>query len=223
MEHRATLLKVMLLAGHLQNLIALPCTPPANIESAKRAVIDYYTSGQFDLECEGVIDKALQYFVAHDTTFNANKTVIFDIDETALSNFEHFSSVEFCRNCYAQMRQELPIKSPIPAIPAVKRLYDFLVERSYHIIFLTNRRHAHYEVTYNNLIVAGYHTFDRLITKEEIYKHLSPQEFKAQQRALLVNAGFDIVASVGDMPGDFVGGNTGYHVRIPNYLYEGRY
>ena len=106
-----------------------------------------------------------------------------------------------------------------PAIPQVKELYDFLLDKGSRIIFLTGRNLPEYEVTYRNLIKEGYTTFDTLITQREYELELSAQEFKSVKRKELVEKGYEIIGTVGDQWSDLEGEYHGIQVKIPNYLY----
>ena len=75
------------------------------------------------------------------------------------------------------------------------------------------------EATRRNLIEQGYTKFDTLIVRSEAERNLSAASFKLQKRNELVKNGYDIIASVGDQQSDFEGGNTGYEIKLPNYLY----
>ncbi|HEY6435133.1 MAG TPA: HAD family acid phosphatase, partial [Ignavibacteriaceae bacterium] len=59
---------------------------PVNLSVARDEVKQYYESGKFDEEINAVIADAKEKF--SNVEFNDNSVVIFDVDETALNNYE---------------------------------------------------------------------------------------------------------------------------------------
>jgi len=107
-----------------------------------------------------------------------------------------------------------------PAIEQTKDLYFYLLNRGCKIIFLTGRNFTEYEVTYKNLLQAGYTGFDTLLTQREDEQNLKSQEFKSKKRAELTEQGYEIVGTVGDQWTDLNGPYSGIQIKIPNFLYE---
>jgi predicted secreted acid phosphatase len=107
-----------------------------------------------------------------------------------------------------------------PAIPQVKDLYEYLLNKGVNIIFLTGRNYTEYEITYKNLTQAGYTKFDTVITQREDELNLKSQEFKSKKRTELTQQGYEIIGTVGDQWTDLDGPYSGIQIKIPNYLYE---
>lgn len=188
---------------------------PVNLGEAKENVRDYYESGAFENECSNVVDGAIKFLESK--SFNEQACAVFDIDETVLSNYKYTKDLGFG---YTQSSwDEWQQKGISPAIKASRRLYNYLLSKKIHIIFLTGRELKYFEATKNNLINAGFTKFDSLIVRAAGEEKIPAAEFKSDKRKALVNKGFNIVASVGDQESDFYDGNTGYIIRIPNYLY----
>ena len=103
--------------------------------------------------------------------------------------------------------------------------YQFLLQRGYQIVFLSERPSYTVHHTKEALFRAGYDTFKHLIVRpEESNKRpgkvlLNAGEFKFESRRSLKNQGYRIVGTVGDQVSDFAGGHTGFEVKIPNYCY----
>jgi predicted secreted acid phosphatase len=143
--------------------------------------------------------------------------VIFDVDETALDNFELAEKMGFGYNY--EMNKQWNAELKAPAIDQAKELYNYLLSRGSKIIFLTGRNLAEYEVTYQNLKNAGYTVFDTLITQIGDEKKMKAQKFKSSKRVWLTRQGYEIVGTVGDQWSDLEGEYHGIQVKIPNYLY----
>ena len=188
---------------------------PVNLTIAREDVQHYYESGKFDEELNKVIIKAKKEF--DKVEFKNNSIVIFDVDETALNNYELAKEMGFGYVYAMNKKWNAEMKSP--AINQVKELYDYLLSKGAKIIFLTGRNFPEYDVTYKNLVRDGYIEFDTLITQIGDEKKMKNKEFKSSKRVWLTEQGYDIVGTVGDQWGDLEGEYHGIQVKIPNYLY----
>ena len=188
---------------------------PVNLTIAREDVQHYYESGKFDEELNKVIEKAKKEF--DKVEFKNNSIVIFDVDETALNNYELAKEMGF--GYVYEMNKKWNAEMKSPAIDQVKELYDYLYSKGAKIIFLTGRNFPEYDVTYKNLVRDGYTEFDTLITQIGDEKKMKNREFKSSKRVWLTEQGYDIVGTVGDQWGDLEGEYHGIQVKIPNYLY----
>lgn len=188
---------------------------PINLTEARNAVKEYYESHKFDEELNQAIEEAKKKF--DEVEFNDNSVVIFDIDETALNNYELAEQMGF--GYVYEMNKQWNAEMKAPAIPQVKELYDFLLAKGSKIIFLTGRNFYEYDVTYQNLKNAGYTQFDTLITQIGDETKMKAKDFKSSKRVWLTEHGYDIVGTVGDQWSDLEGYYHGIQVKIPNYLY----
>ena len=188
---------------------------PVNLTIAREDVQHYYESGKFDEELNKVIEKAKKEF--DKVEFKNNSVVIFDVDETAINNYELAKEMGF--GYVYEMNKKWNAEMKSPAINQVKELYDYLLSKGAKIIFLTGRNFPEYDVTYKNLIRDGYIEFDTLITQIDDEKKMKNREFKSSKRVWLTEQGYDIVGTVGDQWGDLEGEYHGIQVKIPNYLY----
>jgi acid phosphatase len=187
-----------------------------NLRTSKDIVKDYYESGGYDKELDAVIADAKQKFSK--VEIKKNSIVIFDIDETALNNYGLAKLMDF--GYVYDLNKKWNEELKVPAIPQVKDLYEYLLSKGAHIIFLTGRNYNEYEVTYKNLIQAGYTKFDTIITQREDERNLKSKEFKSKKRNELTKQGYEIVGTVGDQWTDLNGPYSGIQIKIPNYLYE---
>jgi acid phosphatase len=188
---------------------------PVNLSVAREEVKQYYKSGKFDEELSIVIKEAKEKFA--EVEFKQNSVVIFDVDETALNNYELAERMGF--GYVYEMNKKWNAEMKAPAIPKVKELYDFLLSKGAKIIFLTGRNFPEYEVTYQNLKNAGYTVFDTLITQIGDETKMKALEFKSSKRIWLTENGYEIIGTVGDQWSDLEGLYHGVQIKIPNYLY----
>jgi len=188
---------------------------PVNLSTAREEVKQYYESGQFNEELDKVITEAKQKF--DKAEFTDSSVVIFDVDETALNNYELAEQMGF--GYVYELNKQWNAEMKAPAIPQVKELYDFLLSKGAKIIFLTGRNFYEYEVTYQNLVKEGYTVFDTLITQIGDETKMKAKDFKSGKRVWLTKQGYDIAGTVGDQWSDLEGFYHGTQVKIPNYLY----
>ncbi len=187
-----------------------------NISVAKKLVSDYYESGQYEKETGEIIDEAIADL--SDTDWSMQNAAIFDVDETALSNYGYVEKYDFGYNHQAWV--DWINSESAEKIDEVKRFYDWLLAKNVRIIFLTGRMESTCEATKNNLIKAGYTKFDTLICRSKEERQVSAGEYKFYHRKRIEDEGYRIITNVGDQASDFEGGLNGYKITLPNYLYE---
>lgn len=185
-----------------------------NLDVSKKNIANYYESGLYETD----LDKALEpAYEALKKSYNKNAAIIFDVDETILSNYNYIKSINFgyesdLWNIYLKEGSADPIDKTV-------EFYKKAVESGLSVIFLTARTSESCEHTYDNLISSGITEFDTLICKGPEFEGLPSQQFKETERRLLTEAGYDIVMCVGDQPTDLAGENTGVKIKLPNKLY----
>ncbi|TSA30380.1 MAG: hypothetical protein D4R68_00865 [Ignavibacteriales bacterium] len=202
--------KLIFLSIILAALLFISCTSTnptlqiMNLGAAKNAVQAYYESGAFDRECSRIIDDAIDQIDG--INLSGKSAVVFDIDETALSNYEYTKEIGF--GYVYKLWNEWQQKGIAPAIKDTKRFYDYLVLKNIHVIFITGRYAEVGEATKRNLIEQGYVKFDTLIIRSDSERKILAAEWKAAKREELVSKGYNIIACIGDQWSDLVGGNT---------------
>jgi len=194
------------------------CSPTPdllNLSIAKDEVINYHNSGKYETETAKVVDEAIEKF--NGTASGQNSAVVFDVDETAVTSYDHYRKWDFG---YVPKYFDMWVDSAkAPAVPAVLNLYNYLIKKNYKIVFVTGRKEYQYEATYKNLINAGYTKFDTLIVKGEEYSGQTAEKYKSEKRSELAEKGYIISGTVGDQWSDLNGPNHGIQVKIPNYMY----
>ena len=188
---------------------------PLNLTIAKQRVEQYYESDDYENEMEKIIDRTIKHFKKVSPRNNA--TIVFDIDDTTLSNYADEKSISF--GYIPKLFHEWVIQADAPAIPQTKKLYNYLTQRGFTIIFLTGRKHDEYDATVKNLKNEGFSTFDKLIVRQQHELKMSAKEYKTNRRKQLTQEGYKIVGSVGDQRSDLEGCCTGYQIKLPNYRY----
>ncbi len=188
---------------------------PVNLGAAKEEVINYYESGKFDRELNNVVDKAIEQF--RNISLQDSDAVIFDIDETALSNYKINKELDF--GYIQSMWDDWVQEAKAPAMSGVKRLYDYILQKGFRIVFITGRKDFQYNSTYKNLLSAGYTKFDTLIVRRSEENKLTALDYKSRKRVELTERGYKVVGDVGDQNSDLEGPDHGIQIKIPNYMY----
>ncbi len=186
-----------------------------NIGEVKEEVVNYYSSGKYGTELNNVIDNAIAKFDNVEAAYNS--LVVFDIDETALSNYSFDEGIDF--GFVPGLWEQWIDSAKVPAIDGVKRLYEFLIKKGFKVVFVTGRSEHNYTPTYKNLLYAGYTIFDTLIVRSASEKKLTALEYKSKKRVELTKKGYNIVGDIGDQYSDLEGPYHGIRVKIPNYTY----
>lgn len=189
---------------------------PINLTDAKNQVKQYYECGTYYKDLDRIVDCAKNHFT--NVPVDEKDVIIFDIDETILTEYVDTKLISF--GYIPKLSHEWVLEADAPAIPQVKKLYNFLVSRGFKIIFLTGRKHDEYDATIKNLKREGFTTFNQLIVRTEEEKDLTAEAYKSARRKKIVQDGYNIVGSIGDQDSDLKGGNTGYQVKLPNYFYK---
>lgn len=191
------------------------CQKIVNLSEAKKAVEDYYYSGQYHVDLQKALNEAKEEI--EKLKLSKNSTVVFDVDETTLSNYEIIKKLDF--GYEHSIWDAWVLQAKASAIPEVKKFYEWVVSKKIKIIFLSGRDSIGQNATIKNLKEQGYTTFDTLITRAPAQSHLLIAEFKELEREKLAKEGYDIIACVGDQWSDLKGKFTGIKVKLPNYMY----
>lgn len=187
-----------------------------NLRKAKDIVKGYYESGEYDKELEEIYAEAKSKI--DKISVQQNSAAVFDVDDTALSNYEISKRLDFGYD--HKIVQDWVMSSKLPAIKQTFEFYNYLKSKGVKLIFLTGRQSEEYDATFRNLIETGYTDFDTLIVRNLEERDFSAVKFKTLKREELTKSGYNIIMSVGDQWSDLEGEYTGIKVKIPNNLYE---
>ncbi|MBI9071828.1 MAG: HAD family acid phosphatase [Melioribacteraceae bacterium] len=193
------------------------CTPPLmNLTNAKNEVENYYESGQYENELNKIVSETLDQL--NEIELPGNPAVIFDVDETVLSNYSYIKELGF--GYKHDLWQNWLKESKATAINPTKQIYKWCIDNNIKVVFLTGRSKDVYQQTYRNLLLQGFTEIEKLICRSASELKLSATEFKSNQRKTLSDSGYNIIATIGDLNSDLAGDNTGLKVKLPNYLYD---
>jgi len=190
---------------------------PMNLAIARKHVEDYYDSGQYTLEMNKIIDRAISYFSSCCSMDVRKPAIVFDIDDTVVSSYQRSKEIGF--GFIDSLYRSWVAQAELPLISETKRLYDHLVACHYHIIFISARPWYEKDVTIRNLKHKGFTVFDKIILRTPEMMHMTVKSYKSLMRKRLVMQGYTILASIGDQWSDLCGGYAEHLIKLPNPMY----
>jgi acid phosphatase len=208
--------------------IVPPPVQPANIGDLKIDATNYYDSGAYLTDLEQVAAPAIAWI--NDQAPHVDRpAVVFDIDETALSNWEEIKANDFGR-VVAGPCDHLPhgpcgweawdLSARSTAIPPTLDVFHTAMDRGAAVFFITGRPEHQRAATERNLTAVGYTGYTRLIMEPDGSHYVSAADFKAPQRAQIEQQGYTIIANLGDQPSDLAGGFAQQTYLLPNPFYR---
>ena len=106
------------------------------------------------------------------------------------------------------------------AIDATLGLYRHARSLNVAVFFITGRPENQRKPTERNLRAAGYDTFVELVMPANGAHFSSAADFKTPKRAAIEQAGYTIIANVGDQPSDLAGGHAEKTFLLPDPFYR---
>ncbi|MEA2744052.1 MAG: hypothetical protein QOG25_2423 [Acetobacteraceae bacterium] len=201
---------------------------PANVGDAKNAATAYHDSGAYehDLAAAGA---PVEAWLSERASSAVKPAIVFDIDETALSNWDVIKADDFGRVIPGPCAH-LPdgpcgweawdLRSQDKAIDATLNIYRRARSLNVAVFFITGRPENQRRATERNLRAAGYGSWQQLIMPPNGAKFASAADFKAPRRADIEQAGYTIIANVGDQPSDLAGGHAERAFLLPDPFYR---
>jgi putative acid phosphatase of HAD superfamily subfamily IIIB len=208
--------------------IVPPPVQPANIGDLKTEATHYYDSGAYLTDLQQAAWPAIGWLNEEAPRVD-RPAVVFDIDETALSNWEAIKADDFGRviggSCVHLPQgpcgwQEWDLRAQSTVIPPTMDVYDTAKDLGVAIFFITGRPESQRAATERNLAAMGYTGYSRLIMEPVDAHYLSAADFKAPQRQTIESEGYTIVANMGDQPSDLDGGFAERTYLLPNPFYR---
>jgi acid phosphatase len=208
--------------------IVPPPVQPANIGDLKFDATDYYDSGAYLIDLQLAAAPAIAWITEEAQRVN-RPAVVFDIDETALSNWEAIKANDFGR-VFDGPCDRLPegpcgwrawdLRAQSTVIQPTMDIFTAARDHGAAIFFITGRDEAQRVATERNLQAVGYTGYTKLIMEPPGAHYVSAADFKAPQRAQIQQQGYTIIANVGDQPSDLDGGFSERTYLLPDPFYR---
>jgi acid phosphatase len=205
-----------------------PPIQPANIGDLKFTATDYYNSGAYLTDLQIATAPAIGWI--NDEAPRVDRpAVVFDIDETALSNWEGLQANDFGRilNGPCDRLPHGPCglvawdqRAQSTVIQPTMDVFTTARDRGAAIFFITGRDETQRAATERNLQTVGYTGYKQLIMEPAGAHYVSAADFKAPQREKIEQQGYTIIANLGDQPSDLDGGFSEQTYLLPNPFYR---
>jgi predicted secreted acid phosphatase len=196
---------------------------PENLTCAKRAIINYYDSGEYEKDVNLVVQDAEQYLQKRIQENNSvaepqKLAIVFDIDDTSLSNFLGNKKRDF--SGLPELIEESYHEANAPAIKPVLHLYNEAIKNGVTVFFISFRPDDVRSYTITNLQKSGFYGWSELYLPNNEEIKLPAQTYKTAVREMLTKNGYDIILNLGDQDSDLNGGYAEHVDKIPNPLYS---
>jgi predicted secreted acid phosphatase len=208
--------------------IVPPPVQPANVGDLKTEATAYYDSGAYLTDLQLAAAPAAEW-IDEEAPRVSRPAVVFDIDETALSNWDAIQANDFGRvidgPCSEPPKgpcgwQAWDLRAQSTVIPPTMDVFQTARRDNAAIFFITGRPESQRAATVRNLQSTRYTGYAQLIM-EPVHAHYdSAADFKAPQRAHIEDMGYTIIANIGDQPSDLDGGFSERTFLLPNPFYR---
>jgi acid phosphatase len=193
---------------------------PENLSTLKTEIVRYRESGDYDSAVATVAAEASRWIErrAAERKPGERLAVIFDIDETVLSNWENMRQMDF--GYVPELWHAWVERAGAKAIDPTWETYRVARKAGVAVIFLTGRKERDREATERNLREEGLGEFERLIVRSADQEGVRAVAFKTEMRRLLAKEGWTIIANIGDQQSDLDGGYAERTFKLPNPFYR---
>jgi len=192
--------------------------PHPNLSILKRDCVRWHDSGEYDAAFAKAALPARRWLERSLTGKPVgNQAVVFDIDETLLSNWGYLVSGQFALlpdTFAAWTKREKAV-----ALAPTRDIYNRALAAGVPIFLITGRSETLREATIRDLKEAGFSGWSGLYLKPLTYKDLSVVPYKSGIRKMLTERGYDIILNMGDQYSDLDGGFARQRYKLPNPFY----
>lgn len=188
---------------------------PANLLPHKDELVAYIKDGRYDAGLAQVAAEA-EAWVKERAARGGKLAIVFDLDETLLSNLRHMREMDF--GYVPALWDQWVAEADAPVIEPVARVYRAARQAGVAVFYLTGRKESDRPGTEENLRRAGLADYAALHCKPNGDKGTT-QAFKTARRREIEAQGYTIIANLGDQFSDLAGGHAEHTFKLPNPFY----
>jgi predicted secreted acid phosphatase len=211
---------------------ATSAAPPENIHFAKQRLTTYHESGRYDTDVAVVAEQAKAWLRSR-AAAPGKYAVVFDIDETVLSNLPALRANDYgwILTAPCSRANDGKLSTPCGLLPwiqmgaaepvkPVREVYLLARELGVAVFFITGRPETPEMrvATEKNLRAAGYEQWAGVLLKPTTQK-LTTVQYKSGERQRITEQGYAVLASIGDQQSDLDGGFAERGFLVPNPYY----
>lgn len=190
---------------------------PWNLTHLKKEVGAYVDNGTYVKDLK-ISAEAANAWIKKRSASGGKLAVVFDIDETVLSNLPHIRKEDWGYDPDIWGRWVAERRAP--AIEPLREVYRTALANKVAVFFITGRKDYEKASTAANLRSQGMGEYSGLIVKPSDFpSDTSASVFKAAERAKIESTGYRIIASIGDQQSDLDGGHAEKTFKLPNPFY----
>ncbi|KAL9997809.1 putative Acid phosphatase [Helianthus debilis subsp. tardiflorus] len=204
-------------AGEANNLSPWNKIP----ENCVDYVQDYMLSRSYEIDMDIVCDEAMEFAKSVVVGDDGLDVWVFDVDETLLSNLPYYGQHGYGSELFDNIQfDKWVLEGVAQAIKPSLKLYKEVQRLGFKIFLLTGRTENKREITINNLIMAGFENWDRLILRGEEDHGKTAVAFKSEKRKAIMDEGFRIIGNSGDQWSDLIGSHVSMRsFKLSNPMY----
>lgn len=208
-----------LLVGWLAVSGCVSTREPKNLSELKEEILHYVDSGAYLAEVSAVARQASDWIRTRSPRAGERLAVVFDIDETMLSNLSHMRAQDF--GYRPEAWDAWVERGEAPALEPIKAVYQLAVRRGVAVVFLSGRREKDRPGTEKNLKAIGVGDYAYVLLKADDSRETAAV-FKSAARRQLQESGWTIIANLGDQESDLAGGYAERSFKVPAPFYRMR-
>lgn len=195
---------------------------PTNLGLHKIELEHYYNSGHYLAEVSTRVREALYYLrfrITQNSRLRHPKklAIVFDIDETALSNYDDMKRLQFGGT--PEEIEAANADGHDSVIKPILSLFKYATSNSVAVFFVSERKQFERKQTMINLHDVGFKRWNGLFLEPNNYNKVSMIPFKVNTRKKIIEMGYDIVLNIGDQYSDLRGGFSDMVIKLPNPFY----
>ena len=193
---------------------------PPNLTPHKQQLKAYVDTGSYVQDIAEVALQANKYLakrIAKGAKPGKKLAIVFDIDETTLTNLPHIIANDF--GYVPRIWNDWVAEGRARAVVPVQTVYDTAVRGKIAVFFITGRTENDRAATERNLREVGYETWTKIYYKPTGDPALTLTGFKTDTRRKLTQEGYVIVANLGDQASDLDNGYAERAFKLPNPFY----
>ncbi len=195
-----------------------------NLDTLKKELREYHDCrcpcGCYAHDLNVQADRAMEFLsrLAARRQPRQKLAVIFDIDETALSNYQEMRDADFGYN--PRTFDAWVQQAKAPAIPGTLRVYKEAQRLGMSIFVISGRPEQERAATERNLRAQGFEHWQQLILRSDTSGSETIGQFKAKARSQIVARGYTLALNVGDQWSDLKGKpEAEFSVKYPDPFY----
>lgn len=184
-------------------------------------VKEYIRGRGYKVDLERVAKEAGVYANSVELREDGKDVWVFDIDETLLSNLPYYAEHCYGMEIFDSIEFDKWVeKGSASAIESWLKFYDEVLKLGFKIFLLTGRSERHRRVTTENLIKAGFRSWDKLILRSSEDHGKLATVYKSEKRKEMVEEGYRILGNSGDQWSDLLGSPMSIRsFKLPNPMY----